>query len=125
MTYTQRHQKLAYKIALQSGSKFRLGAVLAKGSQVINVGINNMSKTHPQTQKFTHRPLGTHAEFSACRGVENDDIVGATIYVCRVLRNNSIALAAPCECCTQFLKMFGVRGVYFSTNHNTFEFKKL
>ena len=125
MTYTERHQKLAYRIALNSESKFRLGAVLAKGSKVLNVGINNMSKTHPSTQKFTRRPLGTHAEFSACRGVETEDIIGSTIYVCRVLKNNLIALAAPCECCTQFLKMFGVRGVYYSTNNNIFEFKRI
>ena len=125
MSYLERHQRLAYKIALNSESKFQLGAVLAKGSYVINVGINNMNKTHPGTRKFTRRPLGTHAEFSACRGVESHDIVGSTIYVCRVLKDRSIALAAPCECCTQFLRMFGVRGVYFSTNNNTVEFKKL
>ena len=125
MSYKTRHEKLAYRIALQSQSKFRMGAILTKGSNVINVGVNNMYKTHPITSRYTHRPLGTHAEVSVCKRVTPEDIIGSTIYICRVLKNGKIAMAAPCECCMQILTLFSVRGVYFSTDQETFSYKRI
>lgn len=125
MSYVYRHQKLAYRIALQSQSKFRLGAVLARGSAVLNVGVNNMTKTSPLARRYTTRPIGLHAEVSACTRVSPEDIIGGTIYICRVLKNNKIAMAKPCECCMHLLKLFGIRGIYYSTNSEEFLFKRI
>jgi len=121
MSYITKHQTLAYRIAIQSTSQFRLGAVLAKGSTVLNVGVNNMRRTHPLQQKYSKKPLGTHAEVSACCKVNREDIQGATLYICRVLKNDKIALSKPCNCCMQILNLFGIKKVYYSTNYGDFK----
>ncbi len=121
MSYIIKHQNLAYRIATQSTSQFRLGAVLAKGSTVLNVGVNNMRRTHPLQQRYSKKPLGTHAEVNVCCKVDSNEIKGATLYICRVLKNSKIALSKPCNCCMQILNLFGIRKVYYSANEGNFE----
>ncbi len=109
--------RLARNMAFKSTSRFRLGAVLTKKRTTISTGINRMWKTHPINKQFNPQPfdIGQHAEINACLGVDPVDLVGAEVYVYRILRNGSQALAKPCQMCKTYLKSVGIKNVYYTT----------
>ena len=76
-----------------------------------------MRKTHPITKQFNNLPfdVGQHAEMNACMGVDPVDLMGAEIYVYRILRNGSPALAKPCKMCKNYLRSVGVKKVHYTT----------
>ena len=111
------HLLLAYTVAKQSPSRYRLGAVVAKGNRVLGVGFNNQGKTHPIMRKYDpgeFRPGGIHAEVKACQGASYRELSNAEIYVARILRSGEPALAKPCEICQRFLRAMGVKKAYYS-----------
>ena len=110
--------RLARSQALKSPSRFRLGAVLTKKRKIISAGFNMMHRTHPIMNKFAHIPftMGTHAEVHACIGVPLADLIGAEMYVYRVLKNGQPALSKPCKTCQNFLRSVGVSKVYYTTD---------
>jgi deoxycytidylate deaminase len=113
-----RQEQLAISMARKSVSKFRLGAVLAKRKRIISAGFNNMRKTHPfHKDEYS---LGLHAEIHACIGVSADELEGSSIYVARLLRDDSLALAKPCKVCLRFLLSVGISRVFYSTNEGGF-----
>jgi deoxycytidylate deaminase len=114
----QKHINLALSMAKKSTSKFRLGAVLARRGNVISTGYNQMDKTHPLQNKFYKGDgaLGLHAEVHACIGVPAADLLGAHLYVTRILANGQIAMAKPCPTCYKFLTSVGVARVTFSVS---------
>lgn len=109
--------ELAIRMANKSTSRFRLGAVLFHRNQVISTGYNCMKKTHPLQQKFSRKEitLGLHAEIHACLGVSVSDLIRSEIYVARILRNGSLALAKPCQVCQKFLEDVGISKVTYTT----------
>ncbi len=113
-----RHARLASTIAAKSPSRFRLGAVLVKRNRVLSVGWNNMSKSHPLQQKYCDHDhaLGLHAEVHSCLGVSLPELNGANMYVARVLRDGTLALAKPCRVCQRFLISVGIRKVTYTTD---------
>ena len=118
------HVKLAVSMARKSVSRFRLGAVLARKNRVLSTGFNDMRKTHPLQQKFSldkSFTLGLHAEVHTCIGVSAADLLGADLYVARILRDGSIALAKPCNVCTKFIQDVGIRRVYFTKENGELE----
>lgn len=117
MSRSGKHIKLARSMAFKSRSRFRLGAVLVKKKRVVSTGYNQMKKTHPQMQKFCRQrhTLGLHAEVHCAIGVPMADLDGAELYVARVLRDGSTALARPCGVCREFLRSVGVRLVSYTT----------
>ena len=111
------YMRLAVRMAGKSVSKFRLGAVLARRTQLLATGHNNMARTHPLQQKYaTNRSftLGLHAEIDACIGVSMADLNGADLYVARILKNEHLALAKPCKICQRFIADVGIHIVYYS-----------
>lgn len=110
---------LAKHMAFKSVSKFRLGAVLVKKGRVVSTGFNQMRKSHPIMQKYLGKSdftLGLHAEIHACIGVPAEDLLGADLWVCRLHKDGSLAMAHPCKICQKFLTDVGVRRVYYSDN---------
>lgn len=113
------HYLLAHRQAEKSVSRFRLGAVLARKSRVISTGYNDMGKTHTLMQKYARNmafTLGLHAEVDACIGVPKAELLGADLYVVRILRNGKVAIAKPCKVCQRFIADVGIRSVYYSVN---------
>lgn len=76
-----------------------------------------MEKTHPINKRFNKLPfeVGQHAEINACLGVDAIDLKGAEVYVFRVLKNDSQALAKPCKMCQNYLRSVGVKKVHYTT----------
>ncbi|MHC4278169.1 MAG: hypothetical protein ACYSTI_12740 [Planctomycetota bacterium] len=109
--------ELAKNMARKSPSRFRLGAVLVKRRRIISTGYNQMSKTHPLQEKYHDgsHTLGTHAEVHACIGVSADDLLGAEVYVARLLKDGTQALAKPCLVCRKVLSSLGVYRVVYTT----------
>lgn len=122
MRVCNRHIKLARNMALKSQSRFRLGAVLVKKKRVISTGYNQMKKTHTKMQIFNpkNHSVGLHAEVHCTLGVALADLYGAEIFVARVLRNDQLAMAKPCEICRKFLASVGIRSITYTTE-NTIE----
>lgn len=78
-----------------------------------------MNKSHPLQQKYCKHDhtLGLHAEVHSCLGVSLADLSGAEIFVARVLRNDSFALAKPCNVCKRFLVSVGIVKVTYTMQH--------
>jgi len=104
-------------MAKKSTSKFRLGAVLAKRNDILSCGFNQMKKTHPLQQRYHigEGILGLHAEVHACIGIPAADLLGAEMFVARILRDGSVAMAMPCATCCRFMSHVGIVKVTFTT----------
>lgn len=83
-----------------------------------------MARTHPLQQKYAKGcsfALGLHAEVDACLGVAEADLLGADLYVARILKDGKIALAKSCAVCQKFMKDVGIRRVYFTNENGNLE----
>ena len=112
----------AIQFAHRSKSKFRLGAVVVRGGRIIGTGVNQMGKTHPLMNRYRLNPgwsPGLHAEVCACLGISLATLEGASIYVARIRRDGSLALAEPCLICKRFLAGVGIATTYWSNNDGT------
>lgn len=111
-------------MAKKSTSRFRLGAVLVKRRRPISAGFNSMRRTHPLMQKYNSDKsfaVGLHAEVHCCIGVSASDLEESELYVVRILKNNSLAMARPCLICRKFIEDVGIKAVYFSNEYGQFE----
>ena len=57
-----------------------------------------------------------HAEFKLCRALP----YGSTVFVSRVQKNGTLALAKPCPMCTIALRSKRVKRVYYSIDDSTY-----
>jgi len=100
-----------------------LAAVIVRGGKIISVG-RNKSKMHVYTTYVAHHQnvASTHAEIDAIfRARKKIDLTGADMYVARVLRNGTCAMAAPCEMCQKVIRRYGIRRVFY-TKENGYGF---
>lgn len=85
-----------------------VGAVAIRRDGVIvstrNAGIRNPLERCP----------AAHAEARICR---NKSGVGSIIYVARIKRDGSLALAKPCDTCFAYLKSMGTEAVYYTISN--------
>ncbi len=115
----QRLGEIAKAIALsaqgvggRSGNNFRLGACITNRNHVLSASTNSY-KTHRQLHRFYPYP-NIHAEAGAILRLGIDQCAGCDLYVARVLKNNQLALAKPCEYCLELIKFAQIRNVYYS-----------
>ena len=102
---------LAEKVAANSDCRYRMGAVVIRGSRVLSTGINKL-KTHTDHKDWPAYVCSIHAEHSAILHSETD-LSGATIYVARIGgRRNS----KPCPMCHCLLKEVGIARAVFMDN---------
>jgi cytidine deaminase len=108
----------AREMALLSTYKYRLGAVLFKGSKVISTGFNS-NKTHPGIVKyFTHARV--HAEFDCILHADPEAIKGSSMFVLRTTRAGQTTIARPCPLCVQIMREYGIEKVYWTTDDEPF-----
>lgn len=116
---------IAKEIALTSegvggsnGNNFRLGAVVVAGRRIISSGSNSYSGSSRLCRYFTYPVFHAeadailHAGFSASRDCD--------LYVARIRRDNSFAMAKPCNECAKLITLAGIKNCYYSTS-NGFE----
>lgn len=109
---TNRVVKLAVDAALASTDRFRVGAVLYRGSKILGIGSNDMRRTHPKSR---HPFKAVHAETAALID-SGSDVSGARIYVHRIKKSGEPGLAAPCRHCSETLAFFGIRRIEYSND---------
>lgn len=95
----------------------RMAAMIVnKRGQLISVGFNSR-KSDPMAAKYGRHPEAVypHAELAALkqalRFLEDDELANCTMYVARVKKDGSPALAKPCEGCQRALAEFGMGNV--------------
>ena len=127
---TNKHIKylsLAEQISeLSDFEPHKLGCVLVFGKQIVSVA-HNCQKTHPMQKKYNQfRNLRgnvihkAHAEVLCLNKArkQNIDFSNTTLYVFRKHKDETWAMARPCEGCFQFIKELGIKKVVYSTNGN-------
>lgn len=93
----------AGKIAQKSDHRFRLGAVLTKGSRIYASSANK-TKSHPKL--FPNR-MSVHAEMAVLAKVK--DVKDTTVYVARLgQHSDAFRLALPCLYCIDAMRAEGV-----------------
>src|SRR3990172_3125042 len=105
--------KQAIREAEKSQCNYRLGSVVVK-KRILGRACN-IYKTHPLTNERPHaRVKGVHAEIAACLNAPRSQVEGSDIYVVRILKDNSLALARPCDICYDVLSRFGINRVFYT-----------
>lgn len=102
-----------------SRASFRLGSVLVHKNRIVSVGVNSY-KTHPVLATRTRWPF-LHAEQHAIIRQGLDNCEGLVLYVARVLKNNDLALAQPCNVCSDLIKEVGIKQIVYSIDDGGFE----
>jgi tRNA(Arg) A34 adenosine deaminase TadA len=108
------------KLAEEEGyGKYRIGAIItdSKGS-ILSKGTNSYIKTHP-LQAFWAAEVGEarrvfrHAEIHAISRIPKDSRPYA-IYIGRINRDGTSAIARPCRICERAIKESGIREVHYT-----------
>ncbi len=103
--------EVAAKVADLSADRHRkafVGAVAIRRDGVLVYSRNGL----------TIRPHGTYPMAHAERRVLRKSGYGSSVYVARVNRDGTLALAKPCDRCMPALRAMGVVMVYYSINPN-------
>jgi len=123
-----RYFNIARKVALCSEeSPFQHGAILVKGGSIINSSCNKQSFSSFGA-RFRTRQEGIatlHAELGAILGIDRNITEGATIYVCRVGKDNTYRLSKPCPMCTAAMLHVGIKRVFWTIDKDTCAMAKL
>ena len=123
----RKYIELARRVSHQSDYTQRHGAVLVKGSNVVNVSCNK-NKFSSFALKFRrdNKDYATvHAELGSVLNVERSNTEGATVYVVRTNNQDDLRLSKPCDMCEEAMRWVGIKKVIYSTSDNTFKEMRL
>lgn len=120
----QKYMNYAVKIAkLSNFYKTRVGCIAIYKNRIISIGYNSY-KTHPLQAKFNvYRNFERgrindyqHAEINCLSHILdlNINFGKVDLYVVRILKDDSIALAKPCRACQKMIEEMGIGNVYWS-----------
>ena len=101
--------------------RWPMGAVLVRGGRVIAAAPNNL-RNEPGLAGLPLESCSIHAEAAVLRQVNKP---GGTMYVARLTRGGTRALARPCRRCKQLLVEAGIRNVVWTINPNSWGFTDL
>lgn len=103
-------KQTAIQQSKKSTYKNRMGAIVVFRGSVVGTGHNKVHSTgHPTLD-------GKHAEREALNNTTAKYRKGSTVYVCRLTRTGSLAMAKPCDACHTVMKKMGVKYVWYSTD---------
>lgn len=116
--------ELAMKIPVKR-SEQRLAAICVdRKGKVLGKGTNSYTRTHTLQRHFAilaglpEEKMFLHAEVQAL--LRSKDKQVHTLYVARLLKDNSEGLAKPCPACIEALKAFGVQKVVYTLTKNCY-----
>lgn len=102
--------------------RIKIGCCIVKRNRILAVGVN-LLKSHPMQKRFNkYREIDTnrirnniHAELDAILKVANkEDLIGADVYLYREDKFGIRKMSKPCPACTQMLKMYGIKNIYYA-----------
>lgn len=107
--------KLAIEEAESVKYRFRVGAVIFKGSRILGSGHNGIrsSRIHPLHKNYNN---SLHAEQDAILNIKDWSILkGCSILVIKISKTKGIfSMARPCTMCQELLKHVGIKTMYYS-----------
>ena len=107
--------ELAKKEALKSTyPKQQVGAVIVRKGTVVGRGFNKIR--HVGKVK-TQWPDSLHAEVVAILDTNRRLLAKSTIYVYRIRKDGTPAMAKPCSYCDAMLKFVGIKIVVYTNEH--------
>ena len=101
---------------LSDNDKYRLGAVIFKGSRIISEGYNKF-RSFGIPSMYKKFPFTLHAEQDCINNVDWKKLKGKSILVIRINKNEELLLAHPCEYCMNTIKHVGIKCIYYSDNN--------
>jgi tRNA(Arg) A34 adenosine deaminase TadA len=107
---------LAIRIANENENKFRFGCILTHGGRIIAEAQNHMGKSHPLQAKYAKRAgegnkIWLHAEIRALIQARETP---EEIWIARIWRDGSLALAKPCAICTLAIQESGIEKIHYT-----------
>lgn len=95
---------------------WKMGAAMFSGNNLLAIGFNLMTKSHPQSQHKSGYNICIHAEQMALiRRRHYDGDTNLIMYVWRTGGDGNPASSKPCTNCQHLMKLAGVRKVrYFN-----------
>ena len=116
MASIDKYFRLARQVALKGDTleadrHYRLGAVGTRNDGTI-VTASNIPIRTPNSNTGAHAKAHAHAETRLVRKLD----WGSTVYVVRIRRDGSLAMARPCRRCQSAMRLRGVRYCYYSIN---------
>jgi deoxycytidylate deaminase len=116
--------ELARRVAQQSTFDGpRHGAVLVRGTSVINVSENksNFCSFGRRFRKCDIQPghSTVHAELGSILGIDRRKTDGADVYVARIGKKGDFKMSKPCPMCESALRHVGVRRVIYTIDNKT------
>lgn len=105
----QRGYNLARKAADLSVCRYKMGAAIVRGGNVLSIN-HNALKTHTDHAQWPHWVCSQHAEMRAVI-LARCDIRGAIMYVARVGGNE---ISKPCVHCYNVIRLAGIREIVYS-----------
>ena len=115
MAITTKILKAVRNAAGKSEFKYRLGAVVFRGSEIISVGYNTTKKSHPLIKRLSgiDEKFFMHAEIHSI--LKAGECEGADLLVVRIRNDNDeFVMSKPCKMCEKFIKERGIRNVIYS-----------
>lgn len=97
----------------------KMGAVIVKNRRIIGSG-QNTRRSHPLQKLFSKSEvkIALHAEISAIidalRNHSEEELAGSSIFVARVLKNGSRAIAKPCPICERAIAAYRISATYWT-----------
>lgn len=123
--------ELARTMSLKSEERHKHGAVLAKGSRILNTGFNRHVFS-----KFAHRHRGSreknwlraYESFSFVHGTQHAEIdainhkntKGATVYVVRTNNKGQLMYSRPCGMCMASMRTAKIKTVIYSVSDSEY-----
>lgn len=122
---------LAISLAQTSQHQIKVGAVLVSGKDIISVGVNSTTKSHPLQKYYNDMYRGftvqihnyIHAELDAILKYRRMriEIPKLKIYIARINKSGELLPGKPCPACSAAIIDNNIGTIIFSGN-NGFEY---
>ena len=110
----------------KSTYRFRIGAVIFKGSRIISSGHNGIRSSSQIKSKFKKYENSLHAEQAALMNINWNKVKGCSILVLKISKTKKqLSNAKPCPLCQKLLAHIGTHNIYYSNEMGEIVYSKL
>lgn len=109
--------KILESVPVQRHKQRLCSIITDRKGNVLSIGQNSYSKTHPM-QALAAKRVGReeacflHSEIDAIRRLGRDAYKAKNIYVARLDKQNNVVLAKPCDICQSVIHMMNLNVEY-------------
>lgn len=106
---------------LPSGRSKHFSFLLRK-KKIVGFGYNRSYDTHPIAHKYGYRFDCIHSELDCILSFNHPvrELHKCVLVNLRFLRNGTLAMSKPCQCCQKMIVGFGIKSVIYTNNAGEF-----